>query len=70
MAVVDGENGLPTVTLSCSAALAEQVLMDELWDRGFRPSEGLGSAGALAATQQHLEDMRRIAFRYIEWADD
>ena len=40
-----------------------QLLMDELWRCGLRPSEGTGSAGALAAVQYHLEDMRRIAFK-------
>lgn len=39
-----------------------QDLMDQLWQVGFRPSEGSGSAGALAATQKHLEDMRRLVF--------
>jgi hypothetical protein len=39
-----------------------QALMDELWNCGLRPSEGTGSAGALAATQKHLEDMRRLVF--------
>lgn len=42
-----------------------QRLMDELWDCGFRPSEGTGSAGALAATQKHLEDMRKLTFDLI-----
>ena len=37
-----------------------QALMDELWFAGLRPSEGTGSAGSLAATQKHLEDMRDI----------
>lgn len=40
-----------------------QQLMDELWRIGFRPSEGTGSAGALAATQNHLDDMRRLVFK-------
>jgi hypothetical protein len=48
--------------LSYSAA---QNLMDELWREGFRPTEGTGSAGALAAVQKHLEDMRKIAFRKL-----
>lgn len=39
---------------------ATQKLMDDLWDAGFRPSEGTGSAGCLAATQKHLTDMRKI----------
>jgi len=39
-----------------------QTLMDDLWNCGLRPSEGTGSAGALAATQKHLEDMRKLVF--------
>lgn len=38
-----------------------QELIDELWSVGMRPSEGTGSAGALAATQKHLDDMQGIA---------
>lgn len=49
------------MTLSNSEA---QRLMDELWHIGLRPSEGSGSAGALAATQKHLEDMRTIVFSH------
>lgn len=43
---------------------AAQVLMDDLWNCGIRPTEGSGSAGCLAATQRHLEDMRTLAFAY------
>ena len=39
-----------------------QQLMDELWRVGLRPTEGTGSAGSLAATEKHLNDMRKIAF--------
>lgn len=39
-----------------------QALMDRLWGCGFRPTEGTGSAGALAATERHLEDMRKLVF--------
>ena len=49
----------PTFSLSRTAA---QELMDNLWTCGLRPSEGTGSAGALAATQKHLDDMRRLVF--------
>lgn len=45
-----------------------QQLMDELWQCGFRPSEGTGSAGSLAATERHLKDMQTIAFRFLEKA--
>jgi hypothetical protein len=37
-----------------------QELMDELWRCGIRPAEGSGSAGSLAATQRHLDDMRAL----------
>lgn len=56
------EEGLsiePTFSLQSEEV---QELMDRLWQLGFRPSEGTGSAGALAATQKHLEDMRRLVF--------
>lgn len=53
----------PTFSLEPEEA---QELMDDLWRIGFRPSEGTGSAGALAATQKHLEDMRKIAFGALE----
>lgn len=48
----------PTMRLTLHQA---QFLMDQLWDCGLRPSEGSGSAGAMAATQKHLEDMQAIA---------
>lgn len=49
----------PTFELSHEAA---QVLMDDLWACGLRPTEGAGIAGALAATARHLDDMRRLVF--------
>jgi len=49
----------PTIRLKQEEA---QRLMDELWVCGLRPSEGTGSAGALAATQKHLDDMRKLVF--------
>lgn len=42
-----------------------QTLMDDLWIAGLRPTEGTGSAGALSATQKHLEDMRRLVFKDV-----
>jgi hypothetical protein len=47
-----------------------QRLMDDLWNCGLRPTEGTGSAGSLKATQTHLEDMRKIAFRFLEDDND
>lgn len=55
-------NDFRSPTLSLDTPLA-QSLMDDLWRCGLRPSEGSGSAGSLAATQRHLEDMRSIAFK-------
>ena len=42
-----------------------QVLMDDLWQCGLRPSEGTGSAGQLAATQKHLSDLHKIVFHKL-----
>jgi hypothetical protein len=53
----------PTLQLDQTRA---QRLMDELWHCGLRPSEGTGSAGALAATQAHLKDMQTLTFKLIE----
>jgi hypothetical protein len=39
-----------------------QSLMDQLWQCGIRPTEGTGSAGAMAATQAHLADLRKLVF--------
>ena len=49
----------PTFSLSVEAA---QILMDDLWQAGIRPTEGAGSAGAMAAVKYHLEDMRKLVF--------
>lgn len=57
--VEQGDFSEPSFRLSKEQA---QELMDELWRVGLRPTEGTGSAGSLAATQKHLEDMRRLVF--------
>ena len=56
----DGEMSEPFLRMSLTDA---QSLMDELWHCGLRPTEGTGSAGSLAATERHLEDMRRLVFK-------
>ncbi len=53
----------PDILLSAESA---QQLMDELWHVGLRPSEGSGSAGSLAATQRHLNDMRSIVGKFLK----
>jgi hypothetical protein len=57
--VTEGDFLEPSLRLTRDAA---QQLIDNLWQCGLRPSEGTGSAGALAATQEHLKDMRRLVF--------
>ncbi len=52
----------PTLHLGANEA---QQLMDDLWQCGYRPSEGSGSAGSLKATEKHLSDMRDIAFHSL-----
>ena len=47
-----------------------QVFMDDLWDCGIRPTEGSGSAGAMRATEKHLEDMRKIVFHHMSMDDE
>ena len=54
-----GDSG-PMLTLPQEKA---QILMDDLWEAGIRPSEGSGSAGAFAAQGKHLEDMRQLVFK-------
>ena len=62
--VEEGEaNVKPMISLHNGEA---QLLMDELWRCGLRPSEGAGSAGSLAATERHLKDMQAIAFGLLK----
>ena len=62
MDVVEDYAYLPEPTLSLLPAEAQE-LMDGLWNCGYRPSEGSGSAGSLAATERHLQDMRKLVFK-------
>ena len=56
------EGSLPPMALQLHRNQA-QALMDRLWQAGLRPAEGTGSAGALAATERHLKDMRSLVFK-------
>jgi hypothetical protein len=55
----------PTFAMSIQAA---QMLMNDLWTCGIRPSNGQGSTGQLDAVQSHLEDMRRLVFTKTDGA--
>lgn len=46
---------------------AAQVLMDTLWNCGIRPTEGAGTAGAMAAAQAHLQDLRSINTKLVDY---
>lgn len=59
----DGSSPPATFNLSPEAA---QNLMDSLWVCGLRPTEGTGSAGSLAATEKHLNDMRAIVSKQLD----
>ena len=48
----------PTLTLSRESA---QLLMDDLYRIGIRPSD-VGSVGQISAMQNHLNDMRQLIF--------
>jgi len=50
----------PTFTLPEEAA---QKLFNQLWNEGFRPKDGTGNSGHIAAMQAHLEDMRLLVFK-------
>lgn len=56
----------PTLRVSDEQA---QVLMDDLWNCGFRPTEGSGSAGAMRAVENHVSDLRKIAFKALDIPD-
>jgi hypothetical protein len=43
-------------------------IMDNLWNCGIRPSDQ-GSPGQLRATEKHLNDMRKIAFKKLNMGE-
>lgn len=60
----EGEvNGAPMLRLDPDQA---QLLADELWRIGFRPTQGKQSEGRGEAIDQHLQDMRQIAFAKLD----
>ena len=42
-----------------------QVLLDDLWAAGIRPSRGVASAGALDEAHEHIETLRRM----VRWVN-
>lgn len=43
-----------------------QELFQGLWDEGFRPDHDYGTEGHRKSTEKHLDDMRKIAGKYLE----
>ncbi len=43
-----------------------QMLMDQLWRCGLRPTEARSGAGTVEAMQRHLDDLREIAFHQLK----
>lgn len=58
------ENAYKPATLTLSRKTGQQ-LIDQLWQCGLRPSEGTGSAGAMAAQTKHLNDMRKLVGHHL-----
>lgn len=52
----------PTLAIRMDQA---QVLMDDLWNAGVRPTDGAGSAGAMRAAERHIQDLRAVAFKAL-----
>ena len=43
-----------------------QALMNNLWKQGYRPNPSLTGEDRLGAMNNHLQDMRQIAFNTLE----
>ena len=53
---------VPLISIDNSAA---QLLMDDLWHCGIRPTEKVGTVGQLKATENHLHDMQEIVRKIL-----
>ena len=45
-----------------------QELMDDLYSIGIRPTDAAGTAGGMKATENHLNDMRKIVSKKLDVA--
>lgn len=59
----DGTRYRPSLSIPEGTA---QMLMDQLWRCGYRPTEARSGAGTVEAMQRHLDDMRNIAFHQLK----
>lgn len=60
--IADNAEMKPTLAIRMDQA---QVLMDDLWNAGVRPTDGAGSAGAMRAAERHIQDLRAVAFKVL-----
>ncbi len=60
---------MPAPALPLTGEEAQQ-LCDALWEAGVRPTNGAGSVGQLAATQEHLATVKAIAFHALKIPSD
>lgn len=57
-----GEGEYPPAPLFIPTTSAQE-LIDSLWSCGLRPTDGAGSAGAMAKAEGNLKDLREVVSR-------
>lgn len=55
----------PRSTISIPEQSAQR-LMDDLWNAGYRPTDSNGTSGAIRAAENHIQDLRKIAFKILD----
>lgn len=58
--------GEPTARLSRDTV---QDVFNQLWIMGFRPADGTGNSGHLAAVKDHASDLKEIVTRLLDQAE-
>lgn len=48
--------------------VAAQALVNELWNKGVRPTQAVNADAAVAAAQGHIDDLRKVAFTLLDKA--
>jgi hypothetical protein len=67
MSEVDDNGFMPEPTFSMTDDECQEFI-NFLWDNGFRPSKA-DNQGTMDAQSKHLDDMRKIAFMFLENKD-
>lgn len=66
--VAQSTPGLESPPLYCIEQSDAQVLMDDLWNAGVRPTEGAGTAGSMAVVQTHLAHVTDLLDTVLPYA--